>query len=73
MNECRTCHRPFGGEHRSCEACGRAILRNHKWHVRGSRLFHDDCQNPTMALLIRSTEPEQAEFDTSPPPEEAQS
>ena len=30
MNECPTCHRPFGSTQRTCFACGRPILRNHQ-------------------------------------------
>ncbi|HEV2322008.1 MAG TPA: hypothetical protein VGT42_06535 [Gammaproteobacteria bacterium] len=41
-----------------CFACGRPILKNHKWHVTGCYIQHDDCQNPTMRLLIEAPQPE---------------
>ena len=52
MITCPTCHRPFGGVKRFCFACRLPILRNHKWHVVGCYVTHDDCQNPTMRLLV---------------------
>lgn len=58
MRACPTCHRPLGGTHRMCFACGRPILKNHKWHVTGCYIQHDDCQNPTMRLLIEAPQPE---------------
>jgi hypothetical protein len=59
MNLCPTCHQPLGGTARFCYACKRPILRTHKWHVEGCVIRHDDCQNPTMRVLIRPT-PEQS-------------
>lgn len=52
MRVCPACHRPFGGAQRTCFACARPILRNHKWHIVGCYIAHDDCQNPTMRLLV---------------------
>lgn len=57
MNECPTCHRPFGASQRTCYACGRPIGRNHKWHTVGCYNVHDDCQNPTMKLLVQTPQP----------------
>lgn len=57
MKECPTCHRAFGAVKRSCFSCRRPILGNHKWHVHGCYIMHDDCQNPTMRELVRATEP----------------
>jgi len=57
MNECPTCHRPFGAATRTCFACSLPILRNHKWHIVGCYIVHDDCQNPTMRVLVRAPEP----------------
>lgn len=56
MNECPTCHRPFGGSKRSCFACKKPILRSHKWHIQGCYILHDDCSNPTMRVLVRAPE-----------------
>ena len=59
MKECALCQHPakFGGTKRTCFACGRPILKNHRWHVVGCYIVHDDCQNPTQRLLVRAIEP----------------
>lgn len=67
MNECPTCHRPFGSTQRTCFACGRPILRNHKWHAEGCYMLHDDCQNPTIRVLLRAPEPEQPSLEPASP------
>lgn len=59
MNECPTCHRPFGAQKRTCFACQRPIARNDKWHIVGCYIQHDDCQNTTMRVLVRPPEPAQ--------------
>lgn len=56
MRECPTCHRPFGAATRVCFSCRHPILRHHKWHIEGCYIVHDDCQNPTMRVLVRSRE-----------------
>lgn len=56
MNECPTCHRPFGAAKRICFACRLPILKNHRWHIVGCYIVHDDCQNPTMSVLVRAPE-----------------
>ncbi len=56
MKECPTCHRAIGGKGRFCFACKMPVLRNHKWHIVGSYIIHDDCQNPTMRVLIEAPE-----------------
>lgn len=66
MNECPTCHRPFGGKHRTCFACGKPILRRHRWHTVGCYNVHDDCSNPVMSLLIRPREVEFSESASEP-------
>lgn len=59
MRACPTCHRPFGGKHRSCFACRRPILRDHRWHIEGCYILHDDCENPAMSTLFKGkAEPE---------------
>lgn len=63
MNECPTCHRPFGAAQRTCFACTRPILRNHKWHIVGCYIRHDDCQNPTIRVLVRTPQPSQPMLD----------
>ena len=57
MKACPTCHRPIGGAGRFCFACRLPILKNHKWHVVGCYIVHDDCSNPTMRLLVNIPEP----------------
>ena len=72
MNKCPTCHRPFGAVKRSCFSCQRPILGNHRWHIVGCYIVHDDCQNPTMRQLVRAPEPaERISFaaETDPDPE----
>lgn len=59
MNECPTCHRPFGAAQRTCFACKRPVGRNHKWHIEGCYILHDDCQNPTIRVLVRTPQPSQ--------------
>jgi hypothetical protein len=56
MKQCPTCHRPIGGSGRFCFACRKPILQRHKWHVVGCYCVHDDCQNPTMRVLVREPE-----------------
>ncbi len=56
MKECPTCHRAIGGKGRFCFACKMPVLRNHKWHIVGYYIIHDDCQNPTMRVLIEAPE-----------------
>ena len=58
MKACPTCHRPFGAAQRTCFACRLPVLRNHRWHVEGCYILHDDCQNPTQRLLVRVPEPQ---------------
>jgi len=69
MKACPTCHRPFGGARRTCFACGRPVLANHKWHVVGCYIVHDDCQNPNMRTLLRAPEPAPLLGETHPEPE----
>lgn len=57
MNECPTCHRPFGGEHRTCFACKKPVGRRDKFHFEGCYIVHDDCQNPTLKPLVPTSEP----------------
>jgi hypothetical protein len=72
VKECALCHRPFGATKRLCFACGRPILKNHKWHVVGCYIVHDDCQNPTQRPLVRTPAPSGAiPFQTADAPEEA--
>jgi|GEM_PF-5595221 len=52
MKVCPTCHRPFGGKQRMCFACGKPILRRHKWHIVGCYIVHDDCSQPTLRPLF---------------------
>lgn len=47
----------MGAVKRQCFSCRRPILKNHKWHIVGCYIMHDDCQNPTMRLLVRAPEP----------------
>ena len=70
MNECPTCHRPFGGKQRTCFACSRPILRNHKWHTVGCYMIHDDCSNPELGALIVAPEPIHLSLIANPPMEE---
>ena len=67
MHECPTCHRPFGATKRICFSCRRPIGRNDKWHIEGCYINHDDCQNPTIRVLVR---PRQPMLDDPPPEEE---
>lgn len=60
MKECPTCHRPFGATKRTCFSCARPIARTDKWHIEGCYILHDDCQNPTMRLLVKAPQPSQA-------------
>ncbi len=63
MRKCPTCNRPFGGSRRICFACQRPILKAHKWHIVGCYIQHDDCQNPTMRVLLEPVEPAQAHLE----------
>lgn len=56
MKECPTCHRPMGATKRICFACQRPVGSKDKWHVVGCYIVHDDCQNPTMRLLVDAPE-----------------
>lgn len=51
MKVCPACHRPFHTAKRTCASCGKPIKRNHRWHVDGCYIRHDDCSNPTMAPI----------------------
>jgi len=66
VNTCPTCHRPFGAQKRICFACRRPIGQKDKWHVEGCYILHDDCQNPTIRVLIRAAQPKQSTLDESP-------
>ncbi len=59
MKTCPTCHRPFGSSKRICFACGKPIGRHDKWHIVGCYIVHDDCQNPTIRVLVRTPQPVQ--------------
>jgi hypothetical protein len=50
----------MGATKRTCFACEKPILRTDKWHIVGCYIVHDDCQNPTMRVLVRAPEPAQA-------------
>jgi hypothetical protein len=63
MNECPTCHRPFGATKRICFSCRRPIARNDKWHIEGCYILHDDCQNPTIRVLVKAPQPSQPMLD----------